>query len=487
MQRSQSNTFFKGLSTQTLVTLVLGILEFFQFAIFSRLLSKADFGYFAALSALLAICTSVSEAGLGSAIVQRKNPSDRYISTAFFMSLSIGVIFSLLICILSPFISRAISDESLTMPLMIMSVTLLLNSLISVGNALLLRNLHFGKIGFIRCFSFLLASIVGIVMAYNGFGLMSIITYATLYPLFMVVIIYTFFVKIPSFSFYRDSSKDIFSFGGWLTLGVIVNNITQQLDKLLLSKLLSVEALGAYTRPATFTTTTSSKITGMFDTVLFPMLSGIQDDIEKVKNVLYRSIGLLNSISILMASIFFFNAELIITIFFGTEWLDMVPIMRIISIALIFSVDGQLVDCFFRSMNFVKTGFYLRVVGMCITITGLYVGAHFGLYGVAVSYTTSLIIMVLLKVSVLTKKLDANFITIIKYWIKAWRPLVLIGVVGSIYFLFNHNILVNIMFAFVFSIVVLIQYVVFPKLVSQEYYNTMGPQITKVIKKVTNK
>ena len=69
---NKTNTLFKGLSTQTLITIIMGVLEITYFAIMSRLLTKSDFGYFAAISAVMAICMSLSDAGLGSAVIQKK-------------------------------------------------------------------------------------------------------------------------------------------------------------------------------------------------------------------------------------------------------------------------------------------------------------------------------------------------------------------------------------------------------------------------------
>lgn len=69
----------------------------------------------------------------------------------------------------------------------------------------------------------------------------------------------------------------IVNFGGWLTLSVVFRNFANQADKLLMSKFLSVASLGAYNRPKEFIDTISTKLNGIFDTALFPILSGIQD------------------------------------------------------------------------------------------------------------------------------------------------------------------------------------------------------------------
>ena len=80
---SHSERLFKGISIQTIITILMGIMEISLFSIMSRLLSIEYFGYFAAISGVIAITSCISEAGLGSAIIQKKDASKGFISTAF--------------------------------------------------------------------------------------------------------------------------------------------------------------------------------------------------------------------------------------------------------------------------------------------------------------------------------------------------------------------------------------------------------------------
>ena len=278
---NKTNTLFKGLSTQTLITIIMGVLEITYFAIMSRLLTKSDFGYFAAISAV--ICMSLSDAGLGSAVIQKKDASERHVSTAFSLSCIMGGVFSVLLFLLSPWIANLIADDTLILPLRMMSSTIFMHSLISVGNALLYRKLNFRRIGINSVCSYFLSSCIGVVLAYKGFGLMSIVFANIIYSVFILIFLFGFCVKFPHWGIYKEETKGIVSFGGWLTIGVVLNNISFQLDKLVLSKWLSVEALGAYNRPAGVVSMISTKINGIFDTVLFPMLADMQDNKEKIK------------------------------------------------------------------------------------------------------------------------------------------------------------------------------------------------------------
>ena len=478
---NKTNTLFKGLSIQTLVTIIMGVLEITYFAVMSRLLTKTDFGYFAAIGGVMAICMSLSDAGLGSAVIQKKDASDKHVSTAFSLSCIMGGVFSVLLFFLSPYIAVLIADDTLTLPLQIMSSTIFMHSLISVGNALLYRKLNFKRIGINSVCSYFLSSCIGVILAYNGFGLMSIILANILYSVFILIFLFGFCVKFPRWGIYKEETKGIVSFGGWLTIGVILNNISHQLDKLVLSKWLSVEALGAYNRPAGFVSTISTKINGIFDTVLFPMLADMQDNKEKVKTVFLRAISLLNSFSVILAITFLFNAELIINIFFGAEWSNIIPIMQIVSLSIIFNIDGRLVDCFFRSLNYVKLGTELRFLGAILTLVCLYIGAQYGIIGVAWGLFISNVSLIIIKMIALCLRIQSNLFEMFKCWLFAWKPAIIPGLMGVVYLGLPHSTLTNLLFAVLYGVIILVEFLFFPKIVGGEYCLSVYPMIKKII------
>ena len=96
MEKLSSNTHkvVRGVSSQALVTIVLGVVEIASFAIMSRLLTREDFGYYAAVTAITVVFATFSETGIGSAIVQQKALTSRYVNNAFTISLIFGCFIS---------------------------------------------------------------------------------------------------------------------------------------------------------------------------------------------------------------------------------------------------------------------------------------------------------------------------------------------------------------------------------------------------------
>ncbi len=478
--------FLKGVSVQSVVTLFMGVLELVVFAVMSRLLTKEEFGYYAALMGVVAICTSITEAGLGSAIIQKKNSTSSFVSTAFTLSWLIGATGTILMFIFAPLIATTIADNHLTIPLRIMSINVFLACIASVGRSLLMRDLKLKTYGTYEVLAYIFSSILGITLAFLGFGLYAIMLISVCNFILLNLILYTRSIKLPKFQIVRQEIGGIFSFGGWLTLSVVVNQITQQLDKLLMPRWLSVTLLGSYNRPAGFLATITGKINGIFDTVLFPILSKLQSEPERVQSVFLRSIKLLNSISSVLFCIFFFNAHLIVTLFFGEKWIDLVPIFQIISVYVIFNIDNRLVDCFLRSLGYVKLGFYLRLVSSIFTFTMLFVGCKYGLIGAAIALVSANILTAIIKIIALARKVNVNFISVAKSFTMACKPMIILVVIGLPFILLvKPNLMSDILFAIIMSVVIFCEFLLFPSMVGEEYkvsvYSSVMSKINKYI------
>ena len=379
----------------------------------------------------------------------------------------------------APFLARIVADDYLTTPIRVMSVTLLFNSFTSVANAQLYRNFQFKRIGTIQFLSNIFNTALSVSLAIKGFGLYAMIAYATFGPFLTMVILYSTSAKVPRISIQSSYVRGIFSFGGWLTLSVICNKIATYIDRLVLPRMTSVETLGAYTRPASFTNNLTGALTDIMDKVLFPLLSDIQDNRPAAISVFYRATELLNSFSVILGCLFFFNADLLIRIFFGVEWLDLAPVMRVVSLTAIFFIDSQLVDCFFRSFNFVKTGFFIRLFALFWNLFCLYWGTKYGVMGIAISLVFANISVIILKMLVLNKKLCASVRIMFAKWISSWLVVVPPGLLGGGYLLLFHNpsLWNNVIFAIVQCIVIAVEFLFLPALVGKEYSNTLYPML----------
>lgn len=482
---TNTSKVIRGISSQTIVTLLLGLVEIVSFSFMSRLLTKTDFGYYAAILAVVVIFASFSETGIGAAIVQKKKLTKRYVDTAFTLSLLFGIVISLLLFTLSGLLAKSIADESMIIPLKLMSITLFLHSVTSIFISIMQRRLEFLRIGYIHLVSLVITTCVAVFLAYLGYGYYSIIVKAVLQSVLNFFIAFYFCKTKFKLSIDRDMVSSIFHFSGWLMASVVFRNLSHQVDKLLMPRLLSVEALGAYNRPKDFINQISTKLNGIFDTALFPVLSSIQDEEEKLKKAFRQSLTILNIFAMLLTLSFAFNSELIIQIFFGSQWMSLNTVTIVISFALVFNIDGRLSDCYLRSMGMTKEQFYFRVLEAFVKVIGVLICYRWGVIGIAYSIVLTNTISKTIKISYISNQVGISVRNTLYIIVKSWRfclILVPVSLLGC-YFM-PHNIIGYFLRIILFVITVIVVFVGFPNFVGEEYTNTVYVRLNSIINKI---
>lgn len=470
MTESNAQKVMKGISSQTIVTIVLGIVEIVSFSIMSRLLTQDDFGYYAAITAITSVFASFSETGIGAALIQRKDINKKYIDNAFTLSLVFGLFISLLMFLSAGPISEAVIDKTLKVPLMLMSVTLLFNCLASVNFSLMQRELQFLKVGVINLLSLVVTTIVAIILALKGFGYYAILAKAILTS-FLTLVISRIAIRVHfNLNIDKHTFKEIFGFSGWLMASVFFRNFAQQADKLLMGRLLSVSALGAYNRPKEFITQINTKFNGIFDTALFPVLSGIQDKKDILGNAYKKSLYYMNLFSMAMSLGFIFCSGLIIRIFLGEQWLDIQPVFMILSCAMIFNIDGRLVDCFMRSLALTRSQFFFRILELFINVVALLIGAHWNITGVAMAVVLTNFVMVIIKVIYISAKIELSVKSVLLTIFSSWQfSLVVLLILIPSFIILPSTAIGDILITFEYCLLLLLCFVIFPSIVGDEY------------------
>lgn len=399
MYQSNRSKIYKGMSAQTVVTITLGVLGIVYFAIMSRLLSKEDFGYYAIITAVTSILASLSEAGLGASVIQNKDANKTYVQTAWTLSLVLGVFFSLFLYGSSGFVSRLMTGSNvLKKAYQIMSFALIFYAINGVGRAVIIKRLHFLRYGLFDIAAYTLSAGIGVFMAFHNMGFYSVIVAMLMHQVFLGVLVLIDNRRILAIKIKNSYVKRILTFGGWLTGSVIVRNITDQLDKLITRRWIPVADLGAYNRPAGFISQITGNVYGIFDTILFPILSGINDDANKLKEAYQKSVNLIILFSLILAFVFILGSDIIIEIFLGKKWLYLSNIFQIISVTIIFLSYNRLADCFFRSLGIVKQYFFVRCIILVTTCIAVYVGCQYGILGLAIALVFTRLMSIVFKI-----------------------------------------------------------------------------------------
>ena len=488
-QESNAHKVIKGASSQTVVTIVQALVEIISFSSLSRLLTETDFGYYAAMTAIAVVFSALSETGIGSAVIQRKKLDENYVNNAFTLSFLVGLVLTGLLCLFSGVLAKSVADVSMQIPLMIYSTTIFLGCYSSVDFSILQRELRLYQLGFTRIIPQVLSTIIAIIMAIKGLGYYSILAKTVLAALLSSVMARVLVKTKYHFALDKATVGQIFNFSGWLMFSSLFRKVSDQIDRLLMTSLFSLNTLGLYSRPKDFITEISDKCGSIYDTVLFPILSGVQDDKEKMKAAYEYSLYFLNLLAMVVMLILLFNSELIIRIFFGEKWMHVNTLFIILSFSVIGFFNGRTSDIYLRSLGMTKQQFYFRIAQFVTTTVFIVIGSQIGINAVAIAFIVAYMLIVVAKMVVISRHIELSFGRSVSCSISAYKLLIQMIPLYIVLQLFVPNFLWgNIVKCGIFVIVMVLSFFVFPNTVGSYYksngYSSLMTFVqTKILKK----
>lgn len=307
----------------------LQIVQFIVGIVLARLLDPNTFGLIAITGIFLTISGAITDGGFEKALIQRGELSELQISTSFYLNVGIGCAMALLICIAAPLIANFFKEPLLSEVLMVLSISLPLDALGQTQRTLLFKELRFKRISIAQIVSSIASGIVGIIMAYFGWGIWALV-YSTLVGIFVRVVF--FWVKsdwYPKALFSYSSIRSLIPLG----LNVLASSILffsiQQFNNFIIGRNYTKTDLGLFSRGGKF----PEIITGIIQSVIlkmsFPLFSKLQNDEKQLKLVLRKTIRIVAFITFpLLTYLFIFSKE--ITILLLTEkWLGAVIYLKV--------------------------------------------------------------------------------------------------------------------------------------------------------------
>lgn len=253
------------------ITFILGI-------VLARLLNPTDYGTIGVLSVFIAISNTFIDSGFGQAIIRKKDLSDTDCSTVFYFNIGISLLCYIALFLCSPWIADFFKMPILTSIVKIYTLTLVIGAFESVQINRLLVKLDFKTLAKINVLSTIFSGIIGLILAYCGFGVWALVFQAVLSRIFHLILVWICAKWHPLLIFSKKSFKELFGFGGKLLMSGILWQIYANLTPIIIGKFFSAKDLGNYTRGTQLAIFPSSIILGILDRVIYPILAKIQDD-----------------------------------------------------------------------------------------------------------------------------------------------------------------------------------------------------------------
>jgi O-antigen/teichoic acid export membrane protein len=304
--------------------------------ILARLLMPAEFGLIAILMVIIAVAQLFVDSGFGQALIQKSNSTRVDESTIFYFNILVGLFSSGLMCLTAPWIARLYDIPQLVLLVRIVSLNLIINSFSLVQSTLLAKSLDFKTLLKISIIPTIMSGGIGIVMAYKGFGVWSLIVQSISSNLFKTGLLWMFCRWRPILAFSYNSLKDMFGFGSKLLATRLLDTIYSNIYTIIIGKIFSPADLGLYSRANNVKQLPIESLTYMMDRVTYPVFSHLQNDLPRLKRALRKSVNTLALITFPMMVGLSLVATPIISVLFTDKWLPSVPYLQVLSIVGIF-------------------------------------------------------------------------------------------------------------------------------------------------------
>lgn len=359
-------------------------IQFIIQIILARLLTPEDYGSIAIIAIFITIANVFVQSGFNTALIQKKDTDELDYSSVFYLSMFVAFIIYIILFIAAPFIAEFYGIDNLTAVIRVISITLFFGAYNSIQNAIVAKHMEFRKLFFSSTGAVCVSGIIGIVLAYSGFGVWALVAQQLINQITISVILLFILKWHPKLIFSFERIRVLFSYGCKLLVSALIDTFYMNIRSLIIGKIYSPTMLGFYNRGDQFPQLIVSNINGSIQSVMLPALASQQDNVEKVKNMMRR--GIVTSSFIIFPTMVGLAvvAKPLVSIILTDKWLLCVPFLQIfcMSYALwpIHTANLQAINAMGRSDIYLRLEIAKKVVGMIILVISLF----YGVYGIAV-------------------------------------------------------------------------------------------------------
>lgn len=351
--------------------------------VLARLLTPDDYGCIGMLAIFMTVSNTFVDGGFGSALIQKKEPTQRDYSTIFWWNLFLSVVLYGVLYIVAPYISQFYRIPLLSSVLRVQGVVLIIHALNIIQSNQLRKRLNFKKLAVVNVVSQLVGVTVAIVSAWYGWGVWALVAQQIVASSMTSLLLWTLNRWMPDFCFSMESFKQLFGFGSFILCSNLINTFCNNIQGLLIGRFFTPAIMGYYTQAHKLETVASHSFTSIIDQVSYPVLSRFQNDNNALKNAIYKLVSSLVYVSFPLMSLLILEADPIITLVYGEKWIPSIPYFQILCVAgmsaTFHGVHYYAVACKGESRDLFIGTVVKRVLALLVLVLCMYIWGVMGL------------------------------------------------------------------------------------------------------------
>lgn len=343
--------------------------------ILARLLIPADYAAVSVVTIFFNFANVIISGGLNTALIQKKDATIVDYSTILYISLAISVVLYAIFFIIAPLIANIYGIDILVKVIRIMAIVLVVNAVRSILSAYISNTLQFRIMFIATMIATIISAIFGIVMAFQGCGVWALVTQQMINSFVGTGALFIVAHLKFKLVFSIDSFKELFRYGWKIFVTSIITVIYDEINPLIVGLRFSAVDLSFYSKGKNFPSILNSTIGSTLSTVLFPVISKVQDDISSVLSITRRYIKVASFLIFPIMCGFFAISENFVLILLTEKWLQVVPYIQIFCVSYMFDIiqigNLQTIKAIGRSdialiLEVIKKSMYFIVITMFV-------------------------------------------------------------------------------------------------------------------------
>ena len=359
------------------------IISFISGIILARLLTPEDYGAIGMLAIFMSLAEVFIDAGFGSALIQKKEPTQTDYSTVFYFNIGMSVILYSLLFIAAPAISSFYRMPILCKVLRIQGLVLFIYAFNIIQRNQIRKNLKFKKLSRITIITSIISLIVTVAMAYSGFGVWALVAQNFIGALIPCVFFWVTTNWRPTWEYSWESFKELFGFGSYMFFTHLTTTLSQRITGLLVGRWYDPATMGYYSKASQLSKNATLSISGVMIQTTYPLYSAVQDDKARLANMVKRITSTLAYLTVPMLCVLILVAKPLFVLLFTERWLDSVPYFQILCVgglgSCLQAVNQQTIAAIGKSRVFFIWSIIKNAAGIALQVIGLIIWGIWGL------------------------------------------------------------------------------------------------------------
>lgn len=356
--------------------------------ILARMIEPSAFGIISLIYVFTSILNVFVDSGMGVALIQKKDADDVDFSSVFFFNISLGVVLYLLMFAASPLIASFYEMPELVDVLRVASLILLISGLRNVQQAFVSRNMIFKKFFYATLVGVLSSAVIAITMAYFGYGVWALVWQSLSNLGISTLVLWIVVDWRPKLLFSFQRLKSLIKYGWKLLVTSMIDILYEDLRILIIGKIYKPNDLAFYNTGAQLPYGIVNNINTSIDSVLLPTVSSEQDNKDRVKQMMRRSIVTSTYIMAPLMMCLAAAADNFINIIYTEKWAGAIPYLRVFCIIFLFypinSSNLNVIKALGRSDIILKLEVTKKIIGVVSILITMWISPLAMAYGMLV-------------------------------------------------------------------------------------------------------